>query len=78
MVIFLNGLSEKFDTPCAELSIEATNQDTNQEYEHFIEDNMLVLVVIDCKSELVRLKSIVKELMVFPQVCKWYLYSAKE
>ena len=31
----LNGLSEKLDTACTVLSIEASNQDRDQEYEQF-------------------------------------------
>ena len=61
----LNELSEKLDTACADLSIEATNQDRDQEYEQFIEeDNRLATTVIDCISELERRKRAVNELMV--------------
>ena len=61
----LNELSEKLDTTCADLSIEATNQDRDQEYEQFIEeDNRLATTVIDCISELERRKRAFNELMV--------------
>ena len=61
----LNEVSEKLGTACADLSIEATNQDRDQKYEKFIEeDNGLVTTVIDCISELERRKRAVNELMV--------------
>ena len=47
------------------MSIEATNQDRDQEYEHFIEEcNRLATVVIDCISELERGKRAVQKLVV--------------
>ena len=53
------------DTACADLSIEATNQDRDQGFEQFIEeDNMLLATAIDCISELKRCKRTVNELMV--------------
>ena len=58
-------MSEKLDTVCADLSIEATNQDRDQEYEQFIEeDNRLSTTVIDCSSELERRKRTVEKLVV--------------
>ena len=61
----LNELSEKLDTVCADLSIEATNQDRDHEYEQFIEeDNRLATTVIDCISELERRKRTGEELVV--------------
>ena len=61
----LNGLSEKLDTACAALSIEASNQDRDQEYEQFIEeDNRFATTIIDCISELERRKREAKEMIV--------------
>ena len=61
----LNGLSEKLDTACAALSIEASNQDRDQEYEQFIEeDNRFTTTIIDCISELERRKMEAKEMIV--------------
>ena len=47
------------------MSIEATNQDRDQEYEQFIEeDNRLSTTVIDCSSELKSRKRTLEELVV--------------
>ena len=56
----LNELSEKLDTACADLSIDATNQDRDQEYEQFIEeDNRLATTVIDCINTNTNTKSFI-------------------
>ena len=61
----INQLSDKLDAACAELSIEARNQNRDEDYEQFIgEDNLIMTEVFSCISELEWRRKSVQALIV--------------